>query len=83
VSHTTQKDPKGEITERFAHEATGFRWRSKRDQKPKVASRTPGTGKKWCNPSWFDKYCASRSRARRHENYNLFVRRAIVAHGGK
>jgi hypothetical protein len=73
--HKVQKDPKGVITERFTQESSGFRWRRKIEQKRRMGNQTPGTGKKFGSATWFDRYCATKSRAYRHRNYHLFLER--------
>ena len=73
--YKVQKDPKGVITERFTKESSGFRWRSKSEHKKKMGNQTVGKGKKFGEAHWFDRYCATRSRACRHPDYAAFIER--------
>lgn len=71
MSCTVMKDPKGVVSEVFSQEATGVRWRRKKDKKAAmgVSGRTPGSTKEPCKVSVQDKYFAKYSRAQYHRDY--------------
>ena len=51
----------------------GVDMNKKREKKKTVANRTTGKGKSGCETSTFARYCATRSRARKHQNYQKQV----------